>query len=205
MVQLEYLNLFCQFINSLFLKTLNGVVMFSQKCFLSIPIVGLILIGLFCIPEKGTNAQTIQRIGIFDSRAVAVAYYNSKYSQNQQIFVSLGSQMKEAKEKDDKEAIAKIERERSLRQVLMHEQGFGKGSINNITETVKDKMAQLAKNENLNAIVSKWELVFSSTEVELVEVTEKIVDFFEPSEKIRTMTKEIMKSEPIKDAYLIDD
>lgn len=179
--------------------------MFSQKYSFSIPIMGLILIGLFCVPEKGTNAQTTQWIGVFDSRAVAVAFYNSKFSDTQQIFQSLGSQMQEAKSKDDKEAISKLEREATLRQAMMHEQGFGKGSINNITETVKDKMTQLAKDENLSAIVSKWELVFNDTDVELVDVTEKIVDFFEPNEKIKSMTKEIMQSEPIKDAYLIED
>ncbi|MCX6150800.1 MAG: hypothetical protein NTX22_09770 [Ignavibacteriales bacterium] len=179
--------------------------MFSQKYFFSISILGLILIGLFFTPEKGTNAQTTQRIGVFDSRAVVVAYYNSKYFKEKQIFDSLGLQMKNAKEKDDKKTIAKIEREGTLRQAMMHEQGFGKGSINNITETMKDKMAILVKNENLTAIVSKWELVYSGTDVELVDITEKIVDFFEPSEKIKSMMKEIMQSEPIKDAYLIED
>ena len=66
-------------------------------------------------------------------------------------------------------------------------------------------MAILAKNENLTAIVSKWELVYSGTDVELVDVTEKITGFFEPNEKMKEMVKEVLKSEPIKDAYLIED
>lgn len=179
--------------------------MFSQKCFFSIPALVLIITILFTISEKGTNAQAVQRIGVFDSRAVAVAFYNSKFSDTQQIFQSLGSQMQEAKSKDDKEAISELEREATLRQAMMHEQGFGKGSINNISETVKDKMTQLAKDENLSAIVSKWELVFSGKDVELIDITEKIVEFFEPNDQIKTMVKEIMQSEPIKDAYLIED
>lgn len=179
--------------------------MYIPKHFFSIPGLVLIITMFFPIQGKGTNAQTVQRIGVFDSRAVAIAYYNSKYSQNQQIYASLDSQMKEAKEKGDKEAISKIEREGSLRQVMMHEQGFGKGSINNITETIKDKITQLANDENLSAVVSKWELVFSSKSVELIDVTEKIVNFFEPTEQIKTMVKEMMQTEPVKDAYLIDD
>lgn len=179
--------------------------MSSQKCSFSISLIGLILLGLFFSPGKETNAQTKLRIGVFDSRAVAVAFYNSKFSTNQQIFASLGTRMKEAKEKDDKDAIAKIEREASLRQVMMHEQGFGRGSINNITGAIKDKLAQLAKSENLSVIVSKWELVFSGADVVSIDVTEKIVDFFEPNEKIKSMMKEIMESEPLKDAFLIDD
>ena len=85
--------------------------------------------------------------------------------------------MMEAKEKDDQEKIASLEREGMLRQAMMHQQGFGTGSVNEIVESVKDKMGQLAEDENLNAIVSKWELVFSSRDVELVDVTEKIVNF----------------------------
>ncbi len=179
--------------------------MFNQKRSFSFSIIGFVLLGLLFGLGEVVNAQTKIRVGVFDSRAVAVAFYNSKFSTNQQIFASLGTRMKEAKEKDDKDAIAKIEREASLRQVMMHEQGFGRGSINNVTGAIKEKLAQLAKSENLSVIVSKWELVFSGADVVTVEVTEKIVDFFEPNEKIKSMTKEIMQSEPIKEAYLIDD
>jgi len=168
-------------------------------------IIVTLLLGLLFNSGKELNAQTKIRIGVFDSRAIAIAFYNSKFSTNQEIFAALGTKMKEAKEKNDKEAITKIEREASLRQVIMHEQGFGRGSINNVTEIVKEKIAQLAKSENLSTIVSKWELVFSGSDIILVDVTEKIADFFEPNEKIKLMLKEIKLSEPIKDAYLIED
>jgi len=179
--------------------------MFLQKCSFSISLVGLILLGLFCSSGKEANAQTKLWIGVFDSRAVAVAYYNSEFSNVRQTFGSLKTKMKEAKEKDDKKAIASLEREGTLRQAMMHQQGFGDGSVNNITETIKDKMSLLAKEENLSAIVSKWELVFNSADIELVDITVKVVDFFEPNEEMKEMTKEVMQSEPIKDAYLIDD
>lgn len=179
--------------------------MSSQKGSFSISIIAFLLLGLFFGSGNKANAQTKFRIGVFDSRAVAVAYYQSKFSNAQETFGSLHARMKEAKDKDDKKAIEKIEREGMLRQAFMHEQGFGRGSINNVTETMKDKMAQLAKSEKLSAIVSKWELVFSGVDVVSIDVTEKIVDFFEPNEKIKSMMKEIMQSEPIKDAYLIDD
>ena len=179
--------------------------MLNQKRSFSFSIMGIVFMGLLFGFGEVVNAQTKIRVGVFDSRAVSIAYYQSKFSNVQQAFGTLHTRMKEAKEKEDKKAIASIEREATLRQAMMHEQGFGRGSINNVTETVKDKMVQLAKDENLSAIVSKWELVFSGADVVTVEVTEKIVDFFEPNEKIKSMMKEIMGSEPIKDAYLIDD
>lgn len=175
--------------------------MFSQKSSLT----ALVVLGLFFSSGIITHAQTKIRVGVFDSRAVAVAYYQSKFFNPQQIFGSLQTKMKAAKEKDDKKEIASIEREGTLRQAVMHEQGFGRGSINNITETVKNKIAQLAKEENLSVVVSKWELVFSGDDVVPVDVTKKIVDFFEPSEKVKSIVEEVIKSEPVKDAYLIED
>ncbi len=174
-----------------------------NKLYLVIPV---ICMALFCMVLFGTeemNAQTTQKIGTFDSRAVAIAYYNSKDFKN--TIESSMLDMKTAKEKGDKKAIAKIERENSLRQAMMHEQGFGRGSINNIIDLVKDKIAVLAKNENLTTIVSKWEVVYSGADVKLVDITEKIVDLFEPNERMKQMTKEVLKSEPVKDAYLIED
>ena len=179
--------------------------MYLQKRSYSISFIVLILLGFFFSSGKEANAQTKVRIGVFDSRVVAIVFYQSKFSNVQQTFGALRTKMVEAKEKDDKEAIAKIEREATLRQAMMHQQGFGDGSVNNITETIKDKMAQLAENENLNAIVSKWELVFSSADIELVDITVKVADFFELNEEMKENVKEVMQSEPIKDAYLIDD
>ena len=179
--------------------------MFSQKSFFSIPVLVLIIIILLSFPEKSTNAQTVQRIGVFDSRAVVLAYFNSKFSDIRQIFHSLDSLLQEAKSKGDTTAISKIEREGTLRQAMLHDQGFGTGSINNITETIKDKLAKLANDENLSAVVSKWEIAFSNKDVELIDITEKIVNFFEPTEQVKTGVKEIMQLEPVKDAYLIED
>jgi hypothetical protein len=75
--------------------------------------------------RPGTDAP--QRIGVFDSRAIAIACANSP-SFNK-IPAMLAQRMKAAKENGDKKEIAAIEREGMLHQVMMHEQGFGKGSV----------------------------------------------------------------------------
>lgn len=179
--------------------------MYREKCFCFSSLVGIILLGLvFGLRNEG-YAQTKIRIGVFDTRAVAVAFYQSKFSTAQENFGSLHTRMKAAKEKDDKKEIASIEREATLRQAMMHEQGFGTGSITNVTKTIKDKISKLAKDEKLSIVVSKWDVLFNGENIEQIDVTEKIVDFFEPNEKIKSMTKEIMQSEPVQDAYLIND
>lgn len=169
-------------------------------------VVPVIIAALFCMVLTGTyriNAQMTLKIGTFDSRAVAIAYYNSKDFKH--TIESSMSDMKAAEENGDKKAIAKIKRGRSLQQAIKHEQGFGKGSINDIIEKIKDKIAALGKKENLTAIISKWEVVYNSAEVELVDITERVVDLFEPNERMKEMTKEVLMSEPVKVAYLIED
>jgi hypothetical protein len=161
------------------------------------------LMALAGASVQTTNAQSRLRIGAYDSRVVFVVYFNSKF--NKSPMSELMAKMKTAKEKNDTQEIAKIEREGRLRQAMAHEQGFGTGSIRDIMEQFKDKVAALAKQEKLQSVVSKWELAYADPGVELVDVTEKIVAFFEPNEKTKTMMKEMMKQEPVKEAYLIED
>jgi hypothetical protein len=53
--------------------------------------------------------------------------------------------------------------------------------------------------------VSKWELNYSNANCEVIDITEKIADLFKPNKRFKNMLPDILKSEPIKDAYLIQD
>ncbi|MBI4810364.1 MAG: hypothetical protein HY800_02765 [Ignavibacteriales bacterium] len=165
----------------------------------------LVVFASLCIlgSSYNSNAQTKQRIGIFDSRSVAIVYANSKFFKSP--YPEIKKRMDAAKEKKDTKEIAKIEYEAKLHQAILHDQGFGKGSVNTILDMYKDKIASIAKAENLNVVVSKWELVYNNSDFELVDITNKIVDLFEPSEKIKENIKEMPQHEPVKDAFFIDD
>lgn len=148
-------------------------------------------------------ADVPQRIGIFDSRAVAIACANSPTFNK--IPAMLSERMRAAKEKGDKKEIAAIEREGMLHQVMMHEQGFGKGSVIGMLALVKDSIAALAVRENVALVVSKWEVVYSARDIELVDLTEKITEFFQPTERVKGWLKDVSKQEPIENAFLIQD
>lgn len=165
----------------------------------------LVVLTSLCILgcPSNSSAQTKQRIGIFDSRSVAIVYANSKFYKSP--YPEIKKRMDAAKEKNDTKEIAKIEYEAKLHQAILHDQGFGKGSVNTITDSYRDKIAEIAKAENLSAIVSKWEVVYSNPDIELIDVTEKIAAFFEPSDKIKEMIKEVPQHEPVEDAFFIDD
>jgi hypothetical protein len=161
------------------------------------------LMALATASVESAKAQSKLRIGTYDSRAVIVAYANSKHFKNPT--GDLMAKMKTAKEKNDTKEIARLEREGQLRQAMMHEQGFGTGSIRNVMETVREKTALLANKEKLDIVVSKWELAYIASDAELIDITEKVADFFGPNEKMKPMIREMMKQAPVKDAYLIED
>ena len=164
-------------------------------------LVVLAFTGILACPTI-SNAQIKQRIGIFDSRSVAIAYGNSKFFKSPYPEISAGT--KAAREKNDKE-IAKIEYQAKLHQAILHDQGFGKGSVNTITDLYKDRITAIARAKNLAAIVSKWEVVYNNPDIELVDITDKIVAFFELSDKIKEGLKEVPDHEPVKDTFFIND
>jgi len=165
---------------------------------LAVVLLGLALLAFACQPKA-----VVQRIGVYDSRAIAIAYANSPTFNT--TYQMLSERMIAAKKKGDKKLVAAIEREGMLRQAMMHEQGFGKGSVIGLISPIKDSLAALAARENVILVVSKWEVAYSEKNVELVDLTGKVVEFFQPNEKLRSMLLELPKHEPVEDAYLIQD
>lgn len=149
------------------------------------------------------KAQSKPRIGTYDSRVVFVVYFNSKF--NNSPMNDLMAKMKTAKEKNDAKEIAKLEEEGRMRQAMAHEQGFGTGSIREVMDKIKDKVALLARQEGLLSVVSKWELTYADPGAETVDLTQKIIEFFEPSDRIKKMAKDMMNQPPVKEAYLLQD
>jgi hypothetical protein len=158
------------------------------------------------ISPDASRCQSKFKVGTYDSRAVATAYFQSPYNiKVMKIFNDLHSQMQKAQEEHDSIKISKLNFEAPTRQAMLHEKGFGTGSVRYELLEIKDKIDSLAKAEKLDLILSKWELNYSSSNCEVVDISEKIGLLFNPNERFRNIIKEILKSEPIKDAYLIED
>jgi hypothetical protein len=167
-------------------------------------IVYIIFINL--IPSKTLFAQSKFRVGTYDSRAIVLAYLNSAYSRNfMQTMKELSAKMQKAKQENDSEAIKKLNFEGPVRQAILHEKGFGTGSVRFEIMEIKDKIDSLAKAEKIDLVVSKWELNYSDPNCEVIDITEKIASLFNPNDRFKKMTQDILKSEPLKDAFLIED
>ena len=147
-------------------------------------------------------SQSKVKIGTYDSRMVAVMFYNSKYFNLRE---EAKKRMEAAKEKNDTVEIENIKKEMPLRQRFMHEQAFGKGSVNWIMDQFKDKVSDIAEKEKVNIVVSKWELNYYGQGAEFVDLTEKICAIFGSEMDFKKMYSELQMNEPVKDAYLIED
>ena len=158
------------------------------------------LLKIFCallltsVLSYSQQETTKLRIGIFDSRCVAAAYGRTDFMKEMD---SIKIKYNKAKEEGNKELVEELERLGPTKQMLMHQQGFSTGSILNIMEKVKHKLSSIAKENNVKLIVSKWEVMFSDESIEFDDITDQLVEFFNPDEATRKIIGEIKAMEPV--------
>jgi hypothetical protein len=157
----------------------------------------VVFIFLFISEAVFSQQETNKlRIGTFDSRCVAVAYGRSAEFMKE--IDSVKTAQKKAKEEGNNELVTELEQLGSTKQVLMHQQVFSNGSINNILEKIKDKFPALAKdNNNVKMILSKWEIPFADESFEYVDITDQMVKYFNPDDATKKIIDEIKAMEPV--------
>ena len=64
-------------------------------------------------------------------------------------------------------------------------------------EKIKDKLPAIAEKNNIKLILSKWELFYHDESLELVDITDQIVNLFNLDEQSRNIIEEIKKMEPV--------
>jgi hypothetical protein len=142
------------------------------------------------------------RIGTFDSRLVALAYYSS--TDYEKFVADFEKQYSIASAKNDSATMKKYLIKSPLMQRMMHDRIFGKGTINDILDNYKEKVSAIGKANNVVMVVSKWEVEYKTPAVEFVDLTWKIMDIFGPVEQVIKWAKDGEKQPPIKDAMFED-
>lgn len=145
-------------------------------------------------PSPRPSEATV-RVGVFDSRAVAIAYYRSE--EFKALLANLHAEHGKAKAAgDDKRAKQLENRGRALNE-LAHKQGFGTGSVHGILAKIQDDLAVAAKAANVDVIVSKWDIAFQRQGATFVDVTDRIVKPFHPNEATLKVIHDIRKKQPV--------
>jgi hypothetical protein len=130
------------------------------------------------------------RVGTYDNRAIAVAYAASSFN-------PVSAKMKEydaAKQAGDKKKIEELEAWGKAHQRMLHFQGFGRVPVQDLLKPVKDGVAKIATEQKLAAIAMECD--FTSSDVEVVDVTDQLIELFKPSDKTRTTARKMRSVQP---------
>jgi len=157
----------------------------------------LITVLFFVMGTASILAQQSEqpiKIGIYDSRAIAIAYANSDIFQK--YMGNLMAEYNKAKEEKKAELVKELEKEGPFQQQLLQQQSFSNGTISNIIEKIKDKLPGIAQNAGVKIIISKWELSYLDPSIETVDVTNQMIGLFNPTEKALKWIEDIQKQNP---------
>ncbi|MCK5793107.1 MAG: hypothetical protein KAH12_00255 [Anaerolineales bacterium] len=145
-------------------------------------------------PEEKSSRSRV-RVGTFDSRSVALVYYNSETFRS--YIKGLKAETKKAEADGDEERVEKLRAEGEALQELTHKQGFSTWPVDNILDKIKGKIPEIAKQADVDLIVSKWDIVYQRPELEFIDVTDLMVKPFDPSEQTLSVLEELKKQDPI--------
>ena len=164
--------------------------------------VGLLL--MFVVVVVGCGGGSVRersgemaRIGVYDSRAIAVAFAGSEAFTRW--MAGLKADHENAKARGDEKRVAEIEAEGAERQKLAHKQAFSTAPVDEILEQIEGQLPGIRQEAGVEVIVSKWDEdgLAKYPRAERVDVTMALVDAFEPGEGRRRSAIEIQKREPI--------
>ena len=143
-----------------------------MRAFITAPI----LLAIACPSSPGQNRT---RIGTYDSRALVIAYYRSD-GWAKQLNAKI-AERDQARAAGDAQKVAEMEKWGKEHQEFTHRQLAGEAPLTNILDELKPAMAAVAVASRVEAIVP--ELLYSSPNVEAVDVTDALIAYFSPDQK----------------------
>lgn len=140
--------------------------------------------ALAAVTVSGDGDQQIAvsqkvRIGTFQRDKLLVAFYQSENWDKH--LREMMVQRNAAKATGDEEKIKKIESEGAASQEIAHKQLAGEANLDNIFAHLKPVLSEIAKKANVQLIVEKP--LFNDSTVEVVDVTDLLIEQFHPRQK----------------------
>ncbi len=138
-----------------------------------------------------------ERVGVYDSRAVAIAYVRSEHFDK--IMKAKMAEMEEAKMTGDTQKVEELEAWGTAQQAKVHRQGFGSAPVDDILEQIKDRLDEITEEADVIALVSKWDkkTLKKYKCAKLIDVTDMIAALFCPDEKTLKTIEQMKEKRPI--------
>lgn len=170
----------------------------QKVCVTGFIVISIVVMAVFSSIQGLSAAEKKKqlRVGVYDSRGIAIAYANSEYWNK--ILKEKQAALEQAKKEGNTEKVKEIEAWGPAHQAAMHLQGFGTAPVHECFEPVKDKIADVAKQAGVDVIVSKWECDYMAPESEVVDVTLELAKLFNPQEKAYQWIDQLKDHAPIR-------
>lgn len=143
----------------------------------------------------GQSKPAVLRIGTFDSRAIAYAFWHSEEGVKR--INGIFEAHKKAKAAKDEKRVKELAIEGPGLQVRMHQQVFSTGSVTDIVGKIKTKLPPVAKEVGVSLIVPKSQIAYKDPSVEYVDVTPQLVKLINPSDEAQKAVENFRKVEPV--------
>ncbi len=154
-------------------------------------------------PKPAAATQPAMRIGVYDSRCVALACFRTE--ENLKNINSLYAEAKAAEKAGDKATYERIKKQMEGRQERVHAQVFSDTPIGDLLADRGDMLARVAAKTGVTAIVPSADYLAAG--VEPIDLTDALVAEFSPSDKTRKIIADAhrQKPVPIEDLAVIKD
>ena len=149
----------------------------------------------------GSGAKGI-RIGVYDSRSIAVAFAGS--AKHEALIAEAAKALEDAKAQGDPDMIAYRDRRVWELRYQLHRQGFGTAPVGDILALYPEAVEALMDRHRLVALVSKWDEAGLGRYrgAEQVDITEELLEAPGPSERQRRYALEIRQHKPLSAAQV---
>lgn len=141
-------------------------------------------------PAPGTA-----RIGVFDSRGVAVAWGRSDAFRSR--LSELTRQHTKAKEAGKTAEADSLEAIAVAWQDMLHRQVFSTAPIPQIMDELKAVLPGIAAEAGVDIIVNRWDMAYQKDNLETVDLTQKLAGHFNPTEETVTMINRLKNTPPV--------
>ena len=155
----------------------------------------LLTISIQWSKTRADSEDACLKVGIYDSRAVAMAYFRSEEFSS--VMKGLHTELKEAKEQGNESKVSELNAKGPALQAKAHQQGFGNAPIDDIIERIEKELRQIAKQAGVDLILSKWNLDFQVPGAKCIDVTDLMVKPFSPTKETLKVIKDVQKQDPV--------
>lgn len=160
------------------------------------------LVLLFCRTPAALQAAEPasipkERVGVYDSRAIAVAYVGS--AAHNKRMDAMQTELARANAAGDTKRARELQSQGASLQRTLHEQGFSTAPVDDLLKLVEERLPAIRKEAGVTELISKWDegTLGKHAGAERVDVTMALVKAFDPNERQMKTAVEIQKHQPI--------